>query len=55
MKIQSIILASIAIVAVSCNSGGEKTESTVTKAEVDIPAYSQTTEIPAGITTPLKN
>ncbi len=33
MKIQSIILASLALFAVSCNSGGEKTESTNAKAE----------------------
>ncbi len=58
MKIQSIILASMALLAVACNSGGKKTESTestTAKAKVDIPTYSQTTEIPTGITTPLNN
>lgn len=54
MKVQSILLASLAFVAVSCNSGGEKTENTAAKAKVEIPTYSQTTEIPAGITTPDK-
>lgn len=33
MKIQSIILASLALVAVSCNSGGEKTGNTTSQAE----------------------
>ncbi len=52
MKIQSIILVSLTFVAVSCNSGTEKTEAEATNAKVEIPTYSQTTEIPTGITTP---
>jgi len=51
MKIQSIILAALALFAVSCNNGGEKIEQA---AKVEIPTYSQTTEIPVGITTPDK-
>jgi hypothetical protein len=33
MKRQAIILASLALVAVSCNSGGEKKENKTSKAE----------------------
>ena len=54
MKKQSIIIASMALLAVACNSGAEKTEKAATPKQVVVPKMKMTTEIPEGIATPNK-